>query len=260
MKSLVWKMIAAGCIILGMTACSSDESNSNNSKVEVWLTDAPGDFQEVNVDIQAVEINSTEGESGWKSLSVKKGIYNLLTLTNGLDTLLGEVEIPAGKISQIRLTLGENNSIKIANAVQAISTPSAQQSGLKLLVNETLSAGITYKILLDFDVARSIVKTGNSGYKLKPVIRTIAQAQTGAIKGVVSPVVANPAVLAINGQDTVATSYCDSTGHFLLRGLAAGDYKVEFVPSSEYQVVEKTSVGVQVGVVNDLGTVSIPHQ
>lgn len=260
MKNLLWKTIVLICLAIGFVACSSDENNSNTAKVEVWLTDAPGDFQEVNVDIQSIEINAGNTDGGWKTLNVKKGVYNLLKLTNGLDTLLGETEIPTGTISQIRLILGDNNSVKLGNDVHIMSTSSAQQSGLKLQVHETLTDGITYKILLDFDVARSIVRTGNGGYKLKPVIRTIAQAQTGAIKGVVNPKEANPAVLAIQGQDTVATSFCDSTGHFLIRGLAAGTYKVEFVPSSSFKTIEKTDVGVQVGVVSDMGTVSIPHQ
>ena len=41
-----------------------------------------------------------------------------------------------------------------------LTTPSAQHSRLKLNVHAELKEGITYKMLLDFDAAPSIVKTG----------------------------------------------------------------------------------------------------
>ena len=63
-----------------------------------------------------------------------------------------------------------------------LTTPSAQHSGLKLNVHAELTEGITYKILLDFDAARSIVKTGSGAYNLKPVIRTITEATSGLSK------------------------------------------------------------------------------
>jgi hypothetical protein len=45
-----------------------------------------------------------------------------------------------------------------------------------------------YTVLLDFDANKSIVKQGNGTYSLKPVIRTIEQAISGAVKGKITPV------------------------------------------------------------------------
>lgn len=240
-------------------ACDSDDEK--NARVQVWLTDAPGDFEAVYIDIQGVEIHTSEGndEKGWQALDVQEGVYDLLQLTNGLDTLLGEIEIPAGKVSQIRLILGTENSIKIGGEMLDLATPSAEQSGLKLQIHESFAAGITYKILLDFDVARSIVLTGNETFKLKPVIRTITAAQDGAIKGVVSPKESTPAVFAIQGTDTLATSFADSTGAFMLRGLAAGTYTVSVAPNANYTGAQKEGVTVSLGNVTDVGTIVLPE-
>lgn len=247
-----WAVIS---IVALLCSCEFDK----NARVEVWLTDSPGDYQEVNVEIEGVEIHASEVDngSGWKSLDVDKRIVNLLDLTNGKDTLLGSIEIPSGKISQIRLKLGDNNSVKVGGKVYDLNIPSGSQSGLKLKLNERFVEGVTYEILLDFDVARSIVLTGSNQYKLKPVIRTITEAQTGAIKGVVDPKEATPAIYAINGSDTLGTTYTDSEGHFLLKGIPAGTYEVHFVPNSDYVFVEKDNVNVEVGVVTDLETVTI---
>jgi hypothetical protein len=244
-------------LFAGVFGCDSD--SDKNARLEVWLTDAPGDYKEVNVEVIGVEVHTEGGEqnSGWKNLDVEGGVINLLDLTNGIDTLLGAIEIPAGKISQVRLKLGDDNTIKVGGETFELNTPSGQQSGLKLQVHTELKEGITYKILLDFDVARSVVTTGSGAYSLKPVIRTITEAQDGAIRGAVDPVASTPAVYAIAGTDTVGTTFTDDSGKFLIRGLAAGTYKVVFVPNSDYSVTTKENVAVTLGNVTDLGVVNV---
>lgn len=255
MKRIISLGIAAMLMII-FFACDSDPKNA---KIEVWLTDAPGDYKSVNVEITGVAVHATGGDqpSGWKFLDTRAGVYDLLKLTNGLDTLLGTLEVPAGKISQLRLVLGNNNSIRIDDKVFVLSTPSGQQSGLKLLVNQTLAEGITYKILLDFDVARSVLEHSNGKYSLKPVIRTITEAQNGAIKGIVAPAESTPAVYAIHGVDTLGTTYADAAGKFLIRGLPEGTYTVAISPNSNYYEVSETGVTVSLGNVTDIGEIQL---
>lgn len=259
MKTMI-RVVGLLCValVLMVSACSDEDK----AKIEVRLTDAPGDYEEVNIDIQDVQINRTEGTStGWESIDIdNKGVYNLLDLTNGLDTLLGTLSLPAGRISQVRLVLGSNNSVKVSGSVKELTTPSAQQSGLKINLQQTLNEGVTYSILLDFDVARSIVARGNQTYSLKPVIRAIVEATSGGIRGEISPVEANPAVYAINGTDTVGTTFPDAEGKFLLRGILGGTYKVSFVPKSGYLTKTVENVVVTSGSVNNLGTVVIDPQ
>ncbi len=258
MKKLIFVSILS---IFGLGFIACDNQSAKTATVEVRLTDAPGDYQEVNIDVQGVQVNTGSDDSGWKSVDIQSGVYNILDLTNGLDVLLGKIELPTGKLSQVRLILGTNNSVKIGGQTISLTTPSAQQSGLKLNVNTTLEEGITYKLILDFDAARSIVKAGNSGkYNLKPVIRTIAEATSGAVKGVVTPIESTPAVYAISGTDTLGTAFADqATGKFMIKGLAAGTYKVSFAPKTGYQPLTKENVSVSVGNVTDLGTVTISN-
>ncbi len=257
-KSIVFLSSLGLVSLLFWGSCSSG-NNTTPATLQVSLTDSPGDFDEVDIDIQDVQINADQtSNSGWTSLNVKKGVYNLLKLTNGLDTLLGDIQLPAGRVSQLRLVLGTNNKIKVSGVEYALNTPSAQQSGLKILINTDLKAGITYKILLDFDVARSVVTTGSGMFNLKPVIRSIVEAESGAIKGLVNPITSTPAVYAITGTDTVATTFADTvSGKFLLKGVPAGSYTVSFQPKTGYQVTNKTNVSVTLGSVTDMGTVQI---
>jgi hypothetical protein len=230
------------------------------ARLEVRLTDAPGDYDAVNIDIIGMELH-TEGSGdndGWRTIPVNGGIYNILELAGGLDTLLTTAETPAGSISQIRLILGENNSIVVDGKEKPLSTPSAQQSGLKLNVHTTLKEGVTYTLTLDFDAARSIVQKGNGAYSLKPVIRVVTEATSGAIKGTVSPVEATPAIYAIMASgDTATTAYTNQDGTFLLRGLDPGTYTVRFSPASGYSATDRAGVAVTLGQVTDIGAISI---
>lgn len=246
-------ILMAGILIL---SCSEE---SKTSRLEIRLTDAPGDYEEVNIDIQEVRVHASEGEqnNGWQSLDIDKGVYNLLDFTNGLDTLLGAVELPVGRISQVRLILGNNNTLKENGQLHDLSTPSAQQSGLKLNVQAVLTEGITYTILLDFDVARSILKTGNGSYKLKPVIRAITEATSGAIEGTVSIPQSTPAVYAIHNQDTVGTSFANDLGKFMIKGVPAGTYTLSFAPATGYLIEDIDGVVVTTGSVTKVGEIVV---
>ncbi|RYE14392.1 MAG: DUF4382 domain-containing protein [Sphingobacteriales bacterium] len=261
----------ATALFLAATAfssCSKDEESTNNgtgkAKLQIRLTDAPGDYEEVNVDIQSVKIHSSgsanDNDAGWQTLTViNPGLYNLLDFANGADTLLVSADLPEGTISQIRLILGDDNSVKLNDGTtHDLTTPSAQQSGLKLQVHTELKKDVTYKMLLDFDAAKSIVKTGNGKYKLKPVIRVITDAVAGGIKGDVQPDTLNPAIYVLNGNDTVAGGFTTSTGEFLIRGINAGTYSVSF--DSSVDTFDKVVPGVVVTNtgITDMGVVTMP--
>lgn len=241
-------------VLFGISSCKDDEW----AKLVIRLTDSPGDYDAVNIDIQGIEVHT---EGGWHKLpNVNTGVYNLLELTNSKETVLTSTEYPTGKISQIRLLLGAENSIVIGETEMPLETPSAQQSGLKLQLHADLTTGITYSILLDFDAARSIVKTGSDKYILKPVIRVISEAQDGAIEGEVTPAELSLAVFAIIGEDTLGTSYVpQGSTAFFIGGLPAGAYKVAFDPGelSDYQPFSLENIEVKLGEVTPTGATEI---
>lgn len=250
MKKIVFFSFAL--LSLVSLSCEDDEKNA---RIQVYLTDAPGDFQEVNIDIQGVEIHAseTDNERGWQSLDVTPQIYNLLDLTNGVETMLGSLELPGGKISQIRLKLGEDNTVKIDDQTFDLSTPSAQQSGLKVQIHQVLAEGITYKILLDFDAAKSVVETGSQTYSLKPVIRALTEAQDGAIEGTVEPA-QSVSISVLSGEEVVTTTTSNDAGEFLIRGLEAGTYKLIF-DGPGVANIEKGDVEVKLGETTDIGVI-----
>jgi len=196
-------------------------------------------------------------EKGEQTLNVSGGPLNILDFRLGKDTLLAAQDIPAGTIQQIRLVLNDSgNEVVVSGTSFNLTTPSGQTSGVKLNVHDKLVAGIDYTIMLDFDAAQSIVLTGNGKYILKPVIRAVPVAVSGALTGMVTPAASAPKVYAIMGTDTVGT-IADTTGKFYFPGLPAGIYKVNFMPVSPYLPQTVTNVTVATGAVDDMGTITI---
>lgn len=225
-------------------------NNINTARLQVRLHDSPGDYEAVLIDVKDVLINfSNDSTSGWQSLpNVKTGTYDLLELANGKDTLLVDARIQPGRIHQIRLVLGSENFVQIEGEPNPIKmqTPSAQQSGLKLNIQMDVEAGFDYVISLDFEAARSIVKTGNGKYLLKPVIRTTLNPITvGGIQGIVMPDSVQTTVYALMGTDTTSSSFTDSTGAYSFSGLPVGMYSLYYLPSDPtYKDSTRTNISV----------------
>lgn len=239
-------------LAFGMNACKKSTAKGNYP-YNVRMTDAPGPYSAVYVDIKDVEITGDNGKA--VLLNVHAGIYNLINFSNGIDTLIASGSLETSNVQQIRLILGSRNSVVDGGITYPLSTPSADQSGLKLQVNQTLQAGVLYSVLLDFDVNKSIVKEGNGSYKLKPVIRTVEAALSGSIKGKISIAGALAVVTATSSSNETYSSNVIATGDFLLMGIPAGIYTVTITPAIPLNPVIKTNVTVTTGVTTNIGTV-----
>lgn len=167
-------LIAGLLIFFLASSCTEDDSEitapTSSTRVKVVLHDQPIDFQQVNIDLQAIEFKG----SGANDVVIEEsyaGIYNLLDLQNGLDTLIGDTVLNFSNLSQIRLILGPNNTVMVNDTLYPLQTPSAQQSGLKINVQAALAQLDSLTISLDFDANESVHQLGNGNYQMHPVIR-----------------------------------------------------------------------------------------
>lgn len=261
-RKLIIPFLLSG--LVWFSACDSNtDEGSGTSQLQVRMTDAPGDYEEVNVEVVSVQVHreETDSEEGWITLDeIHPGIYNLLDFANGKDTLLASAELPAGSISQIRLILGDENTVKLKSGeVIDLKTPSGQTSGVKLSVNATLEEDVTYVMLLDFDAAKSVVAKGNGGYNLKPVIRVISQAVAGGIKGKVAPAEYKPGIYVISSANDTLGGFANEAGDFMIKGVPAGSYTVKFYTEGAAHDTTLTDIVVSQDAIKDLGTVQLPE-
>ena len=136
----------------------------------------------------------------------------------------------------MRLVLSPNGAGTPANYVvptngsmTPIATPSAQQSGLKLIHGFTIEAGKTTGLVIDFDACKSIVRRGNGSFGLKPVIRVMPMTLT-AIAGYVQTGLTEVTVSAQKNGVVMKATQPNSSGQFVLAPLdpAKGPYDVVF--------------------------------
>lgn len=145
---------------------------SSNAAIQIHLTDTPGQYDEVNIDI--LQFTAKLDSGGWYALNTNAGIYDLLLFQNGIDTTIVNDSLPAGTtIKELRMQLGTNNTIVIGSATVALSTPSGQSSGVKIKLSQPVVADSLNQITIDFDACKSIKKLGNGTYQLHPVIKVL---------------------------------------------------------------------------------------
>lgn len=202
-KPSVWPLAVVSAATLLLAACGGGGSDASSGTLRLALTDAPAcGYDHVYVTVDSVKVHQSasagENDPGWYQISLPSlpKRIDLLELRNGLLEELGQTALPAGRYTQMRLMLSPNStSLPYANAVTptggaqaALTTPSAQQSGLKFNVDIEIEAGKLADFVLDFDACKSVVSAGNSGkFNLKPVISVLPRLIDGmAVDGYVA--------------------------------------------------------------------------
>lgn len=263
-------------VMLFAASCSNDDDtpNGGNARVNFYLVDAPGDFDEVWIEVLAIRVKAEDDdsmddddddiddddESSWVEIPYDESsrYVNLLDLTGENSLFLGSEDFPEGEIDQLRLILGDDNYVVKDGVRSDLNTPSAQQSGLKIKVDEDIEGGMSYNLVIDFDVAKSIVVAGNSGnINLKPVLRAYMEEAASGIMGQVFPEEAYPvAVNAQKGDDTYNTSV-DENGNFKILGMDDGLYTLTFTPNEGYQILVINDVLVEEGMVKTIDPITL---
>jgi hypothetical protein len=284
MSEGLWARAARCMAVLGtvaaLAACGGGgggDASSGDGSLRLALTDAPAcGYENVWVTIEKVRVHksasASDDDAGWSELTLSPSRrVDLRTKTNGLLEELGTIPLPAGQYSQIRLVLASNSGsgdTALANAVKptggaltALTTPSGQQSGLKLQAHFEVPTGQLADVVLDFDACRSVVKAGNSGkYILKPVISVMPRIVTG-IQGYVTTTLSLSSTTVAAQQDgvTIRSTVPDTTGKFNIPYLPSGSYNL--VVSSDGHataVVTGIPTGTATTVVNGTTTAIAP--
>ncbi len=255
-------MVIAGSFLI--TACNKNSSAEVNTagkqQLSLYLTDGPGLFDKVLIDIRSVKVlvdtssntrdqddedwddrgmhDDKNGSSFiWENLNITPGIYDILKFRNGADTLLASSGIAKGFIRLIKIEIGTNNSLVKDSISYPVSLPArALNYVLIKLKGEECEEYLPGKarLWLDFDITRSIIQENNNQFILRPVFHFFTVNSTGSIKGKVLPHDGFAVVTVFNTTDT-AYALPDKEGHFKLRGLKNGTYSVFFNASNGYR-------------------------
>jgi hypothetical protein len=275
------KLALGGLLVVGLAACGGgggSSASADSGTLRLALTDAPAcGYDAVNVTIQKIRVNQSSSASdtdgGWSEVVLNPAVrVNLLNLTNGVLSELGQTSLPTGKYTQLRLVLAENSTdptVTLANSVVltsdktevALKTPSGQQSGVKANVDIDIAANQMADFVLDFNACKSVVVAGGSGqYLLKPVVSVIPRYVSG-VAGFVDPAALTNGYASVSLQQggvvIKATAPDSITGKFLLQPVAPGSYTLVLTaPGRTTEVV--TNVAVVTDAVTSLNASGTP--
>jgi len=293
-RSLILFPFLVLIFIIFYTSCQKELNNSSSAnipqgqqRISIRLSDNAVNFDAVNVDIQSVAVqvipdsclgrhhddDDNDGNddhdqdhearcSVWDTLDIHPGVYNLLDLANGADTILANGLTVTGKIVKIRLTIGDQNSVVIDSVSYPLTLWNNSHHVTIKVRGEDVDA-ITPNDLqfwLDFDAGRSIVRIRDNNFVLKPCLRVWLPAHTASISGHVVPDSAGSVVAAIFNGDTLVAIPRHYNGFFKIRGITATSTDVFInATANGYQDTTITGVQLSVGKDTDIGTVHL-HQ
>jgi hypothetical protein len=246
MKKPIASLIVAIAAMVSFTACDKQDTDEMGGALTVKMTDAPGDYAALNVEITRVDVYSES--SGWVTISNESRIINVLELTNGAETTLAHSSsLKAGVYSKARVFFGTNNSVQIQSGGQHHSLDMGSNGSVTIDINVEVQAEsqAAAEVLLDFNVAESVAEI-NGVFTLSPTVTEISDPETG-VSGQVQGV-AIAAIMLSNGSASYS-GYTDANGHFLIRGIAAGTYSMTVQGQSNLSAGLEGAIGGGIGLV-----------
>ena len=121
----------------------------------------------------ATESDDT-GTAGWTVVVSQPRTVDLMQLTD-ISEVIGQKTMDAGRYTQIRLKI-DSGTITVDGTEYHLEVPSGV---LKLNRGFVLAPNETLKLTLDFNVEKSVIRTGSDQYKLKPVIAVLSETLSG---------------------------------------------------------------------------------
>ena len=289
MKTLKISLIAASLLVAFMLIFSSCTKNALDvnagGKVTVYLTDGPGEFDSVFIDIQKVEVkidtNSTykkdddrckddddrddherrRDEYGeWVNINFTPTIIDVLSLRNGVEAKLGEANISTGTVRKIRITLGTQNRVVKNGVSSTLELRNETNNFLYVKLynkhRQRMSDSTSVSVWVDFDVANSIYEK-NGKFYLKPVLRPFNNKNFGEVEGKVLPLEAKAVVRITDGAGFNGVALPNRKGEFELRGLEPGTYTVTVEGIAPYLDKVISNVVVTKGKETELGVITL---
>lgn len=276
--------VGIASLALAFTACKkennqpapgnpSGEPSTQPQQFKVRMTDAPGDYEALYIEIDKVEAYM-EG-SGYVTLNSQSQVVSVMDLNNGKEiTLASKNDVAVGTYSKIRLTFGDENRIKLNSSSNLgltlgqgmtatgmynlnIESMLGQERTVEIEIDRQVSAEAGVSVLLDFNVAASVIEDANE-WMLDPVITEIKDANTG-VKGEISGA-KQASITFVRGNYSTSTTMA-ATGNFMVRGMDNGTYTVIIDAEVEGQATNetKTITGVTVvrGQIKNMGTIQM---
>ncbi len=237
-------MIVSFTLMTLISGCGGGTSDATATTGTAYfnLADAPVDDKNVlgvHVGFDAVMVKPAGSQWIVEELNETR-VINLLDLQDGNSTFISQIELPTGRVNQVRLVINYDASFVELNTSTGIDTqpldvPSNKE---KFVGGFVVPAGGDVNITADFDVRKSLEFTKGQGYKLHPTIKIVDNSKVGEVSGTVT---------GLDGNTTVIYAYTDGTweqetsndfaGAVTSSDATDGEYTLAWLSAGTYDLV-----------------------
>ena len=166
LKNSVVPIVAILVLLLnGLSGCMSSEGTG---VLVLKITDAPPDLEITKALVKISDVDVHLIATGWYTVVEEEQIFDLIELKN-VKKILGNVTLPAGRYTQVRLYVTEAN-VTIDGVEYDLKIPSSK---IQLISPFSINENETTVLTLDFDVEESVFSTGSNKYMMKPTVKVI---------------------------------------------------------------------------------------
>jgi hypothetical protein len=244
-----------------LLSCSGGDE-SPKALVNILLIDAPAKWDSVIVEIQGVELDfipdGRDGQIQKIFLPYEPGDkeVDVSQLVGGVALPIARSQMQLGLISGITLKLGSSNALYLDKKRYPLALPDGNTEYSRPL-SVDLKSGISYDLILDFDLEQSIqMKTASPfTFDFNPTIAAFSGIEREDVKGKISPATLRPAIYAIKATDTLTTQ-TNSAGNFLFR-LDPGRYTILIDSKDDRYLDSLFSISVEKGKATELETITL---
>jgi hypothetical protein len=254
-----------GLAFSAMVSCQPSDV-SPKSLINVFLVDAPAKWDSVVVEIEGVELeyirNNREGqvEQIFIPYELADKEINISQLVAGVSLPVGRRELDLGVITAATLRLGQRHTLFQGERGYPL-TIQGGETDFPGEISLDLEAGISYDIIVDLDLEKSITQTGSNplAFDFQPSIRIISSFGNGSVRGIVGPSSSLPVVYAIQGRDSIST-HTNTAGQFEFK-VIPGAYTI-FIEPKDQQYRSDTLLNIQVleGEITTLDRITLSRQ
>lgn len=277
-------MLALGAAVT-LTSCKKDDdtpSSANSSQPDqsfnVRMTDNPGNYERLDVELASVAVLNSNNE--WVTLNNNTQTVAVLDLTNGNEKQIAfSSNVEADTYSKVKLKFTQNNTLELNAAASAglsssiinvglnvgasSSTSTTITDSVMIDINQSVSSSSSADILIDFNVAESVIED-NGTYMIDPVITLVADERTG-VQGSIENDIRAALMFESNSNSSITYSgFTNEDGEFLIRGMADGTYTLTVMTDEEESATLNGSytinnVTVVDGDITQMGEVSLSN-
>jgi hypothetical protein len=180
--------LAAGLLAACGGGGMDSPSTPATGQLSVGITDGPIDeAAKVIIKFSGIELKPVNGTAF--SIDFTKSV-DLLTLQNGVTSdLTTNASVPAGQYEWMRLKVTATQNVPDSyiemktGAQYPLWIPSGMETGLKLVRGFTVAQGSITRLIVDFDLRKSITAPPGQApnYLMRPALRLLDQLQVGRL-------------------------------------------------------------------------------